>query len=393
MRRIGIFSGTFDPVHIGHLRAAQACMQSMDLEKVLFAPFGKPLIRQADAGESHRCEMIRLAISGIPGLELSEVDLGPNPRYAVDTVRSLQLQYPGAEMVYLVGADKLADIPTWKDAGELFLLCEFAVFPRAGYEAEPLCDFLRAHGARVSLVPSEQITMSSGQIRAQLRLLCDAKGKLLPQVAEYIAMNGLYQPDYERMVRQAVSGSRFVHSQGVRRTAVHLARIYGQPMQKAGVAGILHDCAKNMELARLQAIARQSRLTRDPATLKSNALLHGPVGAEIARIRYHINDVHILNAIRFHTTGRGGMDALELAVFVADAIEPSRKYPGLDLIRDQAEKDLRLAALTSLDGTHKFIKIKGMVESPLSSQAVEDLRRRLDRPCQEDLVSRSGVSN
>lgn len=386
MRRIGIFSGTFDPVHLGHLRAAQACLESLGLERVLFAPFGKPLIRQAEASAAHRLEMIRLQIAGVPGLEASEVDLGQGPRYAVDTLRDLKKRYPGAEFFYIVGADKLADIPHWKDARELFRMCRFAAFPRLGYELGPLCEALRAEGAVVHLIPADPVIVSSGQIRALLRLLSDAAGQLAPRVAEYIAARGLYQPDYERMVRQAVSQGRFVHSLGVRQTASRLALRYGLPMQKAGVAGILHDCAKNMELARLQAIARQSRLTRDPQVLGSNALLHGPVGAYLARMRYHINDAHILNAIRYHTTGRAGMGPLELAIFVADAIEPSRKYAGLDTVRRQAEEDLRLAALTSLAGTQEFVKTKGLVNSPLSAQAIADLRLRLKRPYQEDFA-------
>ena len=161
---------------------------------------------------------------------------------------------------------------------------------------------------------------------------------------------------------------------------------YGLPMQKAGVAGILHDCAKNMELGRLQFIARQARLPCDAQTMGSNALLHGPVGAQIARMRYHISDAHILNAIRYHTTGRAGMNALELVIFVADAIEPSRKYPGLGLMCEQAQEDLRLAALTSLTGTQKFVKTKGLSESPLSLMGIADLRARLRHPVKEDLA-------
>ena len=379
MRRIGIFSGTFDPVHIGHLRAAQACLSFMGLDKVLFVPFGRPLIRQAEAGAAHRAAMIRLTIAKSPGLELSELDLGPKPRYAVDTVRAVRKLNPDAQLVYIVGADKLADIPSWKEAAALFQLCAFAAFPRAGYDAAALCEALREQGADITLVPSGLITMSSGQIRAQLRLLSDATGKLLPQVAEYIASRGLYQPDYESMLRRSVLPGRLDHSLGVRETAVHLARLHHLPMQKAGVAGILHDCAKNMELARLRAIAEQSRLDLPEEALSSNALLHGPVGAQVAKMRFHITDTQILDAIRYHTTGRAGMRGLELAVFVADAIGPGRSYPGLERVRRQAEKDLRLAALTSLTGTQKYVKTKGLVYSPLSLQAIEDLRSRLRR--------------
>ena len=377
MRRIGVFCGTFDPVHLGHVRVAQTCLSALHLDKVLLVPLARTFSRPADAAPQHRIEMIRLAISGIQGLKISDADMGAEPKHAVDTLASLSKQHPGAQFVYIIGANKAASVPAWKNADALFKRCSFAIFPRMGYDAVELSRFLISHGAEASVVPSEQLTMSSAQIRSLIRLLSDAPGKLPEEVAEYIASNGLYQPDYDLMVRQAVSPARFVHSKGVRQTAAHLARRYNLPMQKAGVAGILHDCAKNMELSRLQTIARQAKLPLDPLTLSSNALLHGPVGAQVAKTRYHILDVHILDAIRYHTTGRAGMRALELTVFVADAIEPSRKYPGLQVVRQQAEEDLRLSALTSLVGTQEFVKTKGLRNSPLSSQAIEDLSRRL----------------
>ncbi|MDI9519926.1 MAG: bis(5'-nucleosyl)-tetraphosphatase (symmetrical) YqeK [Bacillota bacterium] len=377
MRRIGLLCGTFDPVHLGHIKVAQACLTALYLDKVLFVPLERSFTRLADASPRHRAEMIRIAISGIKGLEVSDAFAETGARHEVDILASFKKSYPDAEFVYMIGANKAASVPTWKNAEALFRQCSFAIFPRMGYNARELSHFLISHGARASVIPVEQLSMSSVQIRAQIRLLSDAPGKLAGDVAEYIASNGLYQPDYDRMVSQAVSPARFVHSKGVRQTAVRLARRYSLPMQKAGVAGILHDCAKNMELSRLQTIAKRAKLPLDPLTLSSNALLHGPVGAQVAKTRYHILDVHILDAIRYHTTGRAGMRALELAVFVADAIEPSRKYPGLQVVREQAEEDLRLSALTSLVGTQEFVKTKGLRNSPLSFQAVEDLSRRL----------------
>ena len=384
MRRIGIFSGSFDPVHLGHLQVARAAMAVLSLDQVLFAPIGRPLARLVHASGRHRGEMIRLMIKDQPGLALSDVDLGKKPRYAVDTLKDLKLVYPDADFTYIVGADKLPDIPRWKEAGRLFSLCAFAAYPRAGYDAAALAEALRSQGARVHLIPGEQMNLSSAQARARLRLLSDAPGILSPEVAEYIALNGLYQPGFEPMVRQAVSGPRFQHILGVRETAVKLALRYGQSMQKAALAALLHDCAKNMELSRLQAIALQARLPVDQQALHSNALLHGLVGAHIARTRYHVSDVHILNAIAYHTTGRAGMNLLELCLFVADAMEPGRDYPGVELIRRQAYLDLRLAALTSLVGTSKHVRAKGLAESPLSLQAIQDLKRRLALPLNQD---------
>jgi len=379
VRRIGIFSGAFDPVHIGHITVGLAALEALGLERVLFLPYGRPLLREPEAPAKDRLRMLELAIGDLPGLDVSDADLQAAPRYAAATARAVRAKHPGAQLVYIVGADKLSEIPAWKDAAELFSICSFAVYPRAGYDAPALTDFLRGHGADARVLPAGAPLMSSGQVRAQLRLLSDAPGMLPPKVAEYIAANGLYQPDYARMVRQAVSPARFRHTLGVRREGARLARLHGVPMQKVGVAAILHDCAKCMELPRLQAIARGAGLTRDPQVLSSNALLHGLVGAHLARMRYHVGDTHILNAIRYHTTGRAGMGPVELALFVADAVEPARDYPGVSLVRRQAETDLRLAALTSLTGTQDFVRSKGGQDSPLSLEAIEDLSRRLAR--------------
>ncbi|MDD4080387.1 MAG: bis(5'-nucleosyl)-tetraphosphatase (symmetrical) YqeK [Eubacteriales bacterium] len=380
MGRIGILSGTFDPVHIGHIAVARACLALLGLDKVLLAPYGKPLIRRPMAAPHHRYEMLRMACAGEKGIEVSAVDLPETPRYAIDTVKAIAMEYPGQEIVYIVGADKLPGIPSWREAGALYEACTFAVYPRAGYDAPALLDNLREKGARVEALPCGEVNLSSSQVRAKLRLLSDAPGMLLPELAAYIAAHGLYQPDYAGMVRQAVSASRFAHSLGVRAMGARLALIHGAPIQKAGVAGILHDCAKCMELSRLQAIARKGRLKVSPQAMGSNALLHGPVGALIAKLRYHIYDGEILGAIGCHTTGRADMNALEMVIFVADAIEPSRKtYPGLEKARAQAEQNLVQAALTALTSTRDAIKNRGGVYSPLSAQAIGDLESQLAR--------------
>ena len=377
MRRIGIFSGAFDPVHTGHIGAARACAQALGLEKILLVPYGKPHGREPEAASQHRLRMARIAVRDEPLLEVSSLDANAAPRFAVDTVRAAQALFPGAGMVYLVGADKLSDVPSWREAEALFGLCEFAVFPRPGYHAEALTRFVNERGARAYVVPEGPVHTTSGLVRAQLRLLQDAPRFLPAGVAEYIAMHGLYQADYASMVRKAMSEGRFRHTLGVRATAVRLARAHGIPMQKASVAAILHDCAKCMEMPRLQAICRGARLSDDPMVLSSNALLHGLVGAHLARVRYNVADEDVLNAIRYHTTGRAGMSMLELVLFVADAVEPSRDYAGVGRIRRQAAQDLRLAALTSLVGTQDFVRQKGGANSPLSAQAIADLQRRV----------------
>lgn len=377
MQQIGFFPGTFDPVHEGHLSSALYAKQALGLDRVIFFVAGRTRFRQPEADLAHRAAMLELSITSLPGLGLVQLNGGKKARSALELSRLAKQLYPDARLSYLMGADKAARIPHWADRQALFSACKLLILPRVGYDAQQVAQLLRSLGGSATALDMQGMYASSGMVRARLRLLQDAEGLISQDVSAYIAEHGLYQPGYQTMLRQAVSPQRFRHSLGVRSTAVQLAKEHGAPLQKAGVAAILHDCAKNMELSRLQAIARQARLTQNPQVLSSNALLHGLVGAHLARTRYHISDVHILNAIRYHTTGRAGMNLTELVLFVADAIEPARSYKELALIRQQAQVDLRLAALTSLLATSKYVRLKGGTDSPLSLEAIEDLKRRL----------------
>ena len=234
MRRIGIFSGSFDPIHSGHLQVARAALASLSLDQVLFAPIGKPLARVAHASPQDRAEMIRLMVQEEPGLAVSQVDLAMVPRYSVDTLTDLHRQQPGAEFTYIVGGTSCRTSPAGRTPPGCSPCASSLCTPGPGmmWTARP-----RPSGpwAPPPHPPGEPVNLSSGRARAQLRLLSDAPGILSPDVAAYIAGKGLYQPGYEHMVRQAVSGPRFEHVLGVRETnAVKLARHYGQSMQKAG---------------------------------------------------------------------------------------------------------------------------------------------------------------
>ncbi|MCH7322180.1 bis(5'-nucleosyl)-tetraphosphatase (symmetrical) YqeK [Solibacillus sp. MA9] len=132
---------------------------------------------------------------------------------------------------------------------------------------------------------------------------------------------------------------RYIHTIGVMETAIHLAQRYGQDEKKAEIAAIFHDIAKYAEVEWMRKIVYEQNL--DPRLLQwDSEILHGPVGAWIVQNEFHIDDKDILNAIRFHTTGRANMSTFEKIIFVADMIEPNRKFPGVDELRAFAEVDL-----------------------------------------------------
>lgn len=373
MQRIGVLGGMMDPVHSGHIHAAEAALNA-GLDRVLLAPCQTPAHRPgALASAAHRLEMCRIAARADARLEVSDIELRGDTCYAVDTVRLLSQRYPGAQIVWIAGADKLPSLSRWYQAEALFAACEFYVFPRPGYDAA-----YPVPGARIRVLSGTQMDVSSGSVVERLRRLDDAEGLLPPGVGRYMAANGLYQPDYEpALLRYGMGEKRLSHTLGVRATAAALAERHGAPVQAAGVAGMLHDIAKPLPLERMRELALKYRLNLPEAVMNSGNLLHGPLAAAIVEHEIGITDKRVLSAIACHTTGKMGMSTLDKVLYIADAIEPGRAdYPGLSEIRAAAETDLDAAVLMSMERTRDYVLARGLTFSEEYQRMIEDMKRQ-----------------
>lgn len=159
-------------------------------------------------------------------------------------------------------------------------------------------------------------------------------------------------------MEEILSAKRYLHTLGVSYTASCLAMAHGEPMEDAMVAGLLHDCAKAMHGSELMAICEKGHLRMNTAE-RSNptALLHAKVGAYLAEHKYGVTDNNILNAIRYHTTGRPDMSKLEKIIYIADYIEPGRKQlTGLEMIRRIAYQDLDWTMENILANTLAYLR-------------------------------------
>jgi predicted HD superfamily hydrolase involved in NAD metabolism len=151
--------------------------------------------------------------------------------------------------------------------------------------------------------------------------------------------------------------SRYLHCIGVEEVACDLALIYGYDIKKARVAGLLHDCAKNLSEPELLEECKKYHLSISAIEKKCAHLLHGKVGAAYVKERCGIEDDEILNAIIYHTTGRPNMTLLEKIVFTADYIEPYRRpLPRIDEIRRAAYQDLDLAVFMILENMLEYLQ-------------------------------------
>lgn len=188
LRRIALFGGTFDPVHLGHLEIAARAKEAMDLDKVMFLPcrVSPHKIGVASAPPADRLEMVRLATRGLPWADVDDFDLtSPPPSYSYLTAGEMARRYPGVRLFWIMGADQWRALPAWKEPERLAALVEFLVFSRDG-APQPHPGW-RMH-ALAGTHPA-----SATAIRKELSEGGTAAGWLDPSVASYIRQHRLYK--------------------------------------------------------------------------------------------------------------------------------------------------------------------------------------------------------
>ena len=198
--RLGIFGGTFDPPHVGHQILASEAFEQLQLDRLLWVLTPDPPHKQDQviSSQKMRLELLRLAIADNPQFELSRVELDrPGPHYALDTVRLLREQFPGWELVYLIGGDSLRDLPTWHQPQSLVQAVDaFGVMRRPGAEFDmaALEEILPGIGEKVRFLDVPLLEISSTEIRARLAQGRTARYYLLPTVYRRILRRRFYQP-------------------------------------------------------------------------------------------------------------------------------------------------------------------------------------------------------
>lgn len=189
--RLGVFGGTFDPVHVGHLIMAQEALGKLRLDRILFVPAARPAHKRsrAIASAAHRVAMLRLALRGAPQFEVStlEVDRG-GVSFTVDTLESLARR-AAPSLYFVMGQDSLDDFPTWRDPERIARLARLAVVPRGDGRLPRIRPELRG---RVSLLDPPRIGISSSEIRRRLRHGLSVRWWMPDAALRYAIEKGLY---------------------------------------------------------------------------------------------------------------------------------------------------------------------------------------------------------
>jgi predicted HD superfamily hydrolase involved in NAD metabolism len=170
---------------------------------------------------------------------------------------------------------------------------------------------------------------------------------------------------YKEILQRRQSGELYRHSLGAAETAARLAELYHEDRDRAYLAGLIHDYAKELNPALLLQKAEQLNLPLDPVTrIEGLKLLHAPVGAALVSAELGIDDPGILSAVAYHTTGRAGMTLLEKIIYLADFIEPNRDFPGVERLRELSGKGLDTAILAAVNDTIALVLQRDLMLHP-----------------------------
>lgn len=380
--KIGIYGGTFNPPHLGHLEAARTAVRVLGLDKLLLVPAAVPPHKQLPQGtpsQKHRLEMTAKMADALlmPGVaEVSTMELErAGKSYTSDTLAAVHERYPDAELWLLMGTDMFLTLHLWHEPAEILKLAGVCAFGRTEQDGEalfvPQREYLqKTYNARVTTITLPGLVdISSTRLRERL---AQGQGReyLLPAVYGHILMNGLYGthadlkhldiPELRACSYSMVRQKRVAHIRGTEEEAVRLARRWGADETMARRAGILHDCTKYLELEPQLAMCKQYGVELDELEQVAVKLLHSKTGACIARAVFGEPD-EVYNAIFWHTTAKADMTTLEKILYVADYMEPNRDFEGVERLRALAYQDLDKALLLGVETT-----IQEMVDRKLT---------------------------
>ena len=369
--KIAIFGGSFDPVHAEHVNMVKAAQAALGTDKVIVIPAFIPPHKQdrALAAPQDRLNMAKLAFAGVKNCEVSAYELNAGgTSYTYLTLGYFKEKYPDARLYFLVGADMLKDFYTWKQPETILSLAELVACNREGekvnFSAEQMRFFAKFRKKFLSIEYTGR-DISSTKARVLAAFGEDLKPYLPFDVIDYIEANELYRIRGVKEALAYLKPSRRKHTLGVALTAAKYAAKYKLPERKVILAAALHDVAKNMPLTapELAGFALQEEV---PAPV-----LHQYAGAYVAEHSLGIDDEDVLNAVRYHTSGRPNMSELEKLIFLSDMLEPGRDFKGIEKLRRALENDLNECMYLSLKHELKYLKRGGGTIYPLTFRAYE----------------------
>ncbi len=388
MERIGIFGGTYNPPHVGHLRAAAQAIEALGLSRLLLIPnlqAPHKTMPEGSPSPEQRLSMLRLACED-PRIQVSDLELcRQGPSYTYETIQALRALYPDGELVLLMGSDMFLSFDGWVHPEIILENAALGVFCRGlPGEKEALEEKqaeYQSRGHKVALVDNPVVDISSTQLR-RLLVFQGASAFLPEKVEAFIRENGLYgtNRDYrylpadqlEQVVVSLLKPNRVAHVLGCRDTAVALAKRWGADPVDAERAALLHDITKALDGHLQLDLCQAYGVELDEFSKQYPKTLHARTGSLVAQRIFGENQA-VVEAICCHTTGKADMNMLDKIIYVADYMEPNRNFPGVEELRRLTTVDMTQALIQGLQMTIDVLKKQGSTVSPGSREALEYL--------------------
>lgn len=357
--RIGIFGGSFDPIHSEHISLARQAVKDLSLDKLFVMPAANPPHKpwKTLTSDEDRLAMCRLAFEDDERIFVSDYELSQGGvSYTYLTVEHFRAEYAGAELFFLMGTDMLRNFPLWKNPERILESCTLAVCARAeeeGWAQAELIEFRRRYGKDFAVLSYQGKDVSSTQIRVLSGAGIDLTEYTDEKVANYIREKGLYQVvgGVDSLALQ--KPLRAAHSIRVALLAAKRANGLKIDEGKAIQAALLHDCAKNLPMD--SPLLDGFRLPEGCPP----AVAHQYAGEYVARKRLGVTDPEVLSAIACHTSGKPQMSALDKLIFLSDLVEDERSYDGVERLRKLFWEDIDECLLKSLQETVEYLLRSG----------------------------------
>ena len=404
--RIGIYGGSFDPVHNGHIAMIKSALKSGYVDCIIVMPSVRNSFKlySNKLPAPYRLYMMKETIEGlgikncyvsdveyyVDGVSYTAVVLGKltSDDYIRDFLMNNGVKRKKAEehheFFWIMGSDTLGTFETWYKPGEILNYVTLLAAVRPGDDTDvekAASSIIRNLGGKVEIFRLDGVCCSTSAITTS------GDYSQVPEPAvEFIRRHALYTEntmlngisddakkaffDAATWMYHYLGGKRLLHTLNVGYLSAHLAELYGCDKDKALIAGALHDCAKELPIEQQLEMAKS--YTGDLFTEKK--IIHSSAGATFVKEALGIEDKEILDAICYHTTGRGNMTDLEKIVYLADKIEPARNYMDLGPIREMAEHDLDEAVrMTAAAVRNKFLS-QGRQMHPATLAMMKDLQ-------------------
>lgn len=337
--KVGIFGGSFDMVHNEHINLSENVINEFDLDKLIICPSFIPphKIGQRLTEFSFRYEMLKLAFSENEKVEISDFENNNSTSYTYITIQHFKSLFTDSELFFLVGTDMLLDFPTWKNPEIILDNASLIVTSRGNEDLSVAIEnYYKSFSKKLLISSFKASDLSSTKIKTYYKLGLDISGFTPSKVVDYIDQKALYKSNnYYNYVKNELPLKRRTHTANVIVCAKKLAKQLKVDQEKCELASLLHDVAKYKTANDFPEFA----LPKDIPCCVPEKVIHQFLGAYVSEKILKITDREVIDAIKYHTTGRANMGTVEKIVFIADLIEEGRNYNGVDEIRQKVFSD------------------------------------------------------